>query len=151
MNLALISVEKLLNVSTLVNTHLEVQDRIRDAAMTLWRLPRTAEERYLSSGSRCCWPQYIRDWHAYGYERARMPKIPPQPDDIDRCDEVLDWIAWLASQDEVQAKIVWASFALRTRTNLIASRLGVHRQTVRRKRKEAIQRIVERFCVTPAP
>lgn len=145
MNIALRSVEELLNASTLVDMHLEVQDRIREAAMVLWRQPRESEQRYLSAGNRCSWPQYVRDWHAYGAERARMPKIPPQPDAIDRCDEVLGWIAWLATQDELEAKIVWAKFAVRTRTKLISGRLGVHRQTVLRKQKAAIQRLVDRY------
>jgi len=147
MTLALRSVEELLSANTLVNAHLEVQDRYREAAMVLWRQPKTAEERYLSAGNKCSWPQYVRDWHAYGADRARMPKIPPQPREIDRCDELLGWHAWLATQDEDAAKILWASFAIRTRTKLISSRMGIHIQTVRRKRKEGVHMLVERFCV----
>ena len=145
MTLALRSVEELLSANTLVNAHLEVQDRYREAAMVLWRLPKTAEESYLASGNRCSWVQYVRDWHAYGADRARMPKIPPQPREIDRCDELLGWHAWLATQDSDEAKICWDRFALRQRTKVIAHRMGIHRQTVRRKGIAGIQRLVTEF------
>ena len=145
MNLALRTVEELLDANQLVDMHLEVQDRIREAAMVLWRQPKTAEERYLNAGNRCSWPQYVRDWHAYGADRARMPKIPPQPREIDRCDEVLGWIAWLATQDEAEAKLLWRRFGQRERTKVLAHRLGVHRQTINRKCRSGIQRIVDQY------
>lgn len=170
MNIALISVEKLLNANTrtehmpelpvivprrisvqgVVNLHIEVQDRMREAALTLWRSPRPTEEKYLRSGERCSWPQYVRDWHAYGADRARMPKIPPQPEAIDRMEEVLGWISWLATQDTDEAKIVWFSFGIPTRTKLLAGRLGVHRETIKRKRETGIQRILYRFFAESA-
>lgn len=136
------------NVQTIVNLHLEVHDRIREAAMVLWKQPKTAEERYLQSGSRCSWPSYVRDWHAYGADKARMPKIPPQPREIDRCDEVLGWISWLAAQDgecSEEAKIIWRSFGINERTKDTARRLGIHRRTVLKRRKSGVQKIVERF------
>jgi hypothetical protein len=145
MNLSLIPVEKLLNANTLVNAHLEVQDRYREAAMVLWRLPKTPEEGHIASSLKCSCIRYVRDWHSYGYERARMPKIPPQPNQIDRCDELLQWHVWLAMQDSEEAKICWDRFALRQRTKVIAHRMGIHRQTVRRKGISGIQRLVERF------
>jgi hypothetical protein len=141
-------VARKVDVGTVVNLHLQVHDRIREAAMVLWKQPKTAEERYLQSGSRCSWPPYVRDWHAYGADRAKMPKIPPQPREIDRCDEVLGWVSWLASQGgecSDEAIIVWRSFGMNERTKDTARRLGMHRQTVRFKRKSGIKKIVERF------
>lgn len=146
-----VMIERQIGIQEVVNLHLTVQDRIREAALVIWRQPRTAEERYLSAGNRCSWPQYVRDWHAYGSEKAKMPKIPPQPKDIDRCDQVLDWICWLAAREPFgvnepeEAVILWRKFGMCERTKVVARRLGIHRQTVRRKGDAGIARVLTHF------
>jgi len=147
-NPALIDVAKLLPAVKAFELHLDVQDRYREAAMVLWRCPRTAEDRYLSSADRCSWPPYVRDfWTHYGQEKARMPKIPAQPKDIDRMEELLQWHSWLATQDGMEAKIVWHAFALKWRMKVIGRRFGLHRNSVRKMAKSGVQRIMEEFLL----
>lgn len=76
-----------------------------------------------------------------------MPKIPPQPKEIDRMEETLDWIAWLATQDGTEATCVWQTFALRRSMSVTGRRVGMNRNYVSKRVKAGIQRIVEEFLL----
>lgn len=119
----------------------DIQDRIREAADTLWRLP-DSDRRFLSAGQRGSWPGYVRDWHAYGADKARAPRATATSEAIDRMYETIGWIAWLASQDEREAKIVWAAFGMRTSTRKIVRELGIARKTVDRDKMAGLWRIL---------
>jgi hypothetical protein len=54
---------------------------------------------------RVAWPDVVHDWLAYGWHDARAPRIPPTPQEITRCDEVLSWL-FLLTRD--QRLICWA-------------------------------------------
>lgn len=138
------SVEMHLPVTTVVDLHLQMQDRIREAADTLRRMDNT-DRKFLAAGEKCSWPAYVRDWHAYGAEDAREPRIPPTNAAIDRMNETIGWIAWLATQSRDEAIVVWFSFGAMMRTKTLARRIHANRETVRRKRKAGIQRLLERF------
>jgi len=79
-----------------------VEAALEEAARTMRFVPDPPGSRPRGYGS--SWPDYVRDpWHAYGYHAARA-QIVPSAAEIDRMDEVLEWLAWL---DPVDAKIVW--------------------------------------------
>ena len=66
-------------------TPLMVEARFEEAASTLRRLPDTRVPGYFNT-----WPPIVRSvYEAFGWERARMPKIAPTPDAIGRMEETL--------------------------------------------------------------
>lgn len=124
--------------------HLQVQDLIREASLTLRAMPDTDRRILADKGS---WPSYVRDWQAYGAAPEIMPRIPPKAAAIDRMHQTIGWIAWLATKNEHEAIVAWFSFGPRARTRTLASRLRCSRETIRRKRKSAVQRLVERYLL----
>jgi len=82
----------------------EVRERLADAADTLRRLPKPQGlERSLQSP----WPDTLREWLAYGYDRTQVRRSAPTPQAIDRLDEVLEWIS-PAHLTASQRMILWA-------------------------------------------
>lgn len=99
-----------------------VADRIEEAADTMIRLPLVLPPKEPT----CLWPFVIRDfWEAYGWESARLPRIPPSPGAIDRMDEVMDWLAQLPVKE---GSIVWAR-ANHMPWKTICARLQIGRTT----------------------
>lgn len=127
-------------VAEFVALQLDIQDRIRSAAFTLQRLPDT-DRRFLSAGSRCCWPTIIHDWQAYSTERARMPRITPTPAQIDNLDAVIQWIAFLAVHSEEEARVVWLCFGLGHKSKSAGKIRGCSRHTIIRVRKAGLERL----------
>lgn len=125
-------------------TQAEVQDRIREAAIVIRRMS-NPDHRFLKAGERGSWPGYVRDWQAYGADRVRLKLPPPNGAEIDRMEETIGWISWLATQDEREARIVWLMFGAGQRVNVIARTFGISRDTVERDRKAGVQRIVTRI------
>jgi Domain of unknown function (DUF6362) len=77
-----------------------LEEQFEEAARTLRRLPDTRVPGYFNS-----WPPIVRSaFEAFGYERARMPRIAPSPQAIGRMEETITWLAWLEPDD---ARIVW--------------------------------------------
>ena len=67
----------------------ELRERLADAADTLRRLPKPKGlERILQSP----WPDTLREWLSYGYDRTQVRRAAPTPQAIDRLDEVLEWL-----------------------------------------------------------
>lgn len=98
-----------------------LEDRFEEAARTLRRLPDTRVPGYFST-----WPPVVRSaFEAFGYERARMPRIAPSPQAIGRMEETITWLAWLEPDD---ARIVWLR-AEGVRWKPICYRVGLTRQT----------------------
>lgn len=123
-----------------VTFQLELQDKIRSAALTIARMPND-EMRFLRAGERCCWPSFVQDWQAYGAVSARPPRIHPTPAAIDNMNEIIGYIAWLATQDFDEAKIVWLCFGMAHKSQSVAKVMGVHRTTVIRIRKAGLVRL----------
>jgi hypothetical protein len=77
-----------------------IEDRFEEAAFTLRRLPDTHVPGYFNT-----WPVIVRNaFEAFGWERARMPRIAPSPQAISRMEETFTWLMWLEPDD---ARIVW--------------------------------------------
>ena len=101
-------------------TPLMVEARFEEAASTLRRLPDTRVPGYFNT-----WPPIVRSvYEAFGWERARMPKIAPTPDAIGRMEETFTWLAWLEPDD---ARIVWMR-AEGERWKPICWKVGLSRQ-----------------------
>jgi hypothetical protein len=82
----------------------QLRERLSDAADTLRRLPKPKGlERSLQSP----WPDTLREWLSYGYDRTQVRRAAPAPQAIDRLDEVLEWIGpqYLTAS---QRMILWA-------------------------------------------
>lgn len=87
----------------------EIEDRFEEAAMTLKRLPHPPASGPRGHGR--SWPDYVHEAkHAYGYEPARM-RVIPSAREIQRMEEVLDWLALIGGETEQAAadnrRIVW--------------------------------------------
>jgi len=101
-------------------TPLMVEARFEEAASTLRRLPDTRVPGYFNT-----WPPIVRSvYEAFGWERARMPKIAPTPEAIGRMEETFTWLAWLDPDD---ARIVWMR-AEGERWKPICWKVGLSRQ-----------------------
>lgn len=133
-------------ISNIADLHSYIHERIREAAYVLRLLPDT-DRRFLAAGSKCSWPQYVREWTAYAADAARSPRIPPTAAEISRADETLQWIAWLATQDGNAALAVWLSFGAGWRSPQICRRLQCSRETVRQKRKSGVNQMAKHFGI----
>lgn len=117
----------------------EIEDRLEEAARTLRRLPNPPGSTPRGYGS--SWPDYVRDpWHAYGYSQARM-KVIPSASDIQRMEECLDWLRWLAPDD---ARIVWMR-AEGHRWRQVCIAAGCVRQTAWRRWAAALLSVSKRL------
>ena len=101
-----------------------VAERLEEAANTLRNLPDKRIQGYRSS-----WPDTIPDWTEYGWTKARVRRFPPTPDQIDRMDEVMNWLRWLSREE---ACLLWLR-AERIPWKLILRRIGGCRDTAWRR------------------
>ena len=85
----------------------DVRDRLADAGDTLRRLPKP---KGLERNLRSPWPDMLRDWLAYGWDRTQVRLSAPSPQAITRLDEVL---AWMHLLNHSQRMIIWAREAER--------------------------------------
>jgi len=81
----------------------ELRERLADAADTLRRLPKP---RGLERSLQSPWPDTLREWLSYGYDRTQVRRAAPTPQAIDRLDEVLEWIG--TDLTPSQRMILWA-------------------------------------------
>lgn len=129
-----------MKLSEILQVQRELEDKIRSAFFTLQRMP-NEELKYLRAGERCCWPQFVQDWQAYGATAARAPRIHPSPDAIDNMERMIGALAWLATQNYDEAKIISLCFGLRQNSAVVAKIMGVSKDTVQRKRKAGMLRL----------
>ena len=102
-----------------------VEARFEEAAYTLRRLPDTHVPGYFNT-----WPVVVRSvYEAFGWERARMPRIAPSPQAISRMEETFTWLTWLDPDD---ARIVWLR-GEGVPWKPICWRVGLSRQTAWRR------------------
>ena len=112
--------------------------RLREAWDTLRRLPGNTVPELRSA-----WPTVIQDvTDAYGYTPpiARLP--PPSPRAIDRMSETFTWFRALEGHPHL-TRAVWLTAAAGMGVRRAANILGIHRDTVRIRRDEALDRMAE--------
>lgn len=74
-------------------TPLTVEARLRAATATLRRIP---GGRIWPAGIRTGWPEIVREWEGYGWDKAARPRVQATAEDIRQMDEALGWCAaWL--------------------------------------------------------
>lgn len=114
-----------------------VEDRFREAAATMKRLPDVSVQGFVSS-----WPPIIREfWEAYGWDVPKIRLGPPTGESIDRMDECLEWIRWLEPE---QMRLVWAR-AEGLPWKIILRRIGVSRATAWQRMDKALAKVAARL------
>jgi hypothetical protein len=85
----------------------EVRERLADAGDTLRRLPKPPG---LERSLQAAWPDILRDWLAYGWDKTQVKRAAPTPQAITRLDESLAWMHLLSPS---QRMVLWAREAER--------------------------------------
>lgn len=115
-----------------------VASRMREAWDTLRRVPSRRVP-----GFRVSWPDFVRDVaDAYGYTAATVRLARASPQAIDRMQEVFGWFAALDGQPHL-TKAVWLCAGAGMGPKRAGAILGVHRDTMRARRDEGLDRIAE--------
>ena len=110
--------------------------RLREAWDTLRRIPANGAPRLFTS-----WPDVVQDAaEAYGYAQALVRLAPASPRAIDQMHETFGWFAFLSDAPHL-AKAVWLTCGAGMGPKRAGDLLGVHRDTVRARRDEALRRI----------
>lgn len=127
----------------------EIRERLADAGDTLRRLPKPQGlERSLQSP----WPDMLRDWLAYGWDRTQVRRAAPSPQAITRLDEVLAWLHILSAP---QRAVLWAREAERMSWPRVAfldsqvNRQGRQIRQLRNIKEDAEARILAKLNGTP--
>lgn len=113
-----------------------VEERIREAELTLRKLPEEKVQGYFN-----LWPAIKHD----AVELLNMEKevcFPPLPEEIDEMEEVL--FKWLPMLEPVERKIVWLR-AERVRWKIICATFGVGRTKAWEMYKTALGKIAARI------
>lgn len=107
---------------------------VREALITDYNLPAHGTR---PSAYRSTMPDYMRDVaESYGYDTAKIGRVTPSKDEIDRRDQVLFAMANPELSPE-ERHIIWA-VAARTPWGKIAARHGMARETMWRRHDRAI-------------
>ena len=115
-----------------------VAARVREAWDTLRRVPAQSVP-----GFRTSWPDMVRDtFDAYGYTQAAVRLAPAAPASIDRMHETFGWFVHLAGEAHL-TKAVWLCAGAGMGPTRAGAMLGVHRDTLRGRRDEGLDRIAE--------
>ncbi len=122
-----------------------VSARLREAWDTLRRLPGDTVPALRST-----WPEAIQDIaDAYGYTPATVSLPPPSPRAIDRMTESFTWFKALEDHPHL-TRAAWLTSASGMGIRRAALTLGLHRDTVRARRDEALDRMADHVRRTHA-
>ena len=111
--------------------------RIRETWDTLRRVPEVNVPGHVSH-----WPSYVRDaMEAYGYGEVIVRLPPASPQAIDRMDEVFTWFIALEGKPHLTIAM-WLTCGIGIGPKRAGDIIGVHRDTVRVRRDEALDTIV---------
>ena len=120
------------------HTRESVAARLREAWDTLRRVPAQTVPALRSS-----WPQAVQDVaDAYGYTPPTVRLSPASPQAIDRMMETFTWFKALEDAPHL-TRAVWLTAAAGMGPRRAAHILGIHRDTVRARRDEALDRIAD--------
>lgn len=112
--------------------------RLREAWDTLRRVP-----AHSVPGFRVSWPDVVQDaFDAYGYTAATVRLARASPQAIDRMHDTFGWFVFLAGQPHL-TKAVWLTCGMGMGPKRAGALLGVHRDTLRARRDEALALIVD--------
>jgi hypothetical protein len=112
--------------------------RVREAWDTLRRVPAHGIPGFKSS-----WPDFVQDAiDAYGYTSATVRLARASPTAIDRMHETFGWFRFLEGEAHL-TKALWLTSGCGMGPKRAGAILGVHRDTVRARRDEALDRIAD--------
>ena len=114
-----------------------VSARLHEACDTLRRLPAGQDRGYRSA-----WPEMVVDCLEAAGGETLLRLAAPTPRAIDRMHEVFGWFIHLQDRPHL-AMAVWLTCGRGMGPSRAGGVLGVHRDTVRSRRDEALDRIVE--------
>jgi len=115
-----------------------VCQRIREAWDTLRRVP-----AHGVPGFRTSWPDFVQDYfEAYGRTSPTLRLSPAAPQAIDRMTETFGWFRNLEGKPHL-AKALWLTCGCGMGPHRAGAILGAHRDTIRNRRDEALDLIVE--------
>jgi len=110
-----------------------VADRLRDAWDTLRRVPAPQVKGFMSS-----WPPYVREVVEAATPGDVVVRLAPaSPQAIDRMHDVFGWFIHLAGRPHLTSAM-WLTAAMGMGPTRAGSVLGIHRDTVRTRRNEAL-------------
>ena len=119
-------------------TRESVAERLREAWDTLRRVPAQGVP-----GFNVSWPDFVQDaLDAYGYTAAIVRLARASPSAIDRMHETFGWFRFLEGHMHL-TKAMWLTSGCGMGPKRAGAILGVHRDTVRTRRDEALDRIAE--------
>ena len=119
--------------------------RLREAWDTLRRLPSQSVPVLRSA-----WPQTVQDASdAYGYTPATARLSPASPRAIDRMHETFTWFRFLEDAPHL-TRALWLTAGCGMGVRRAAQVLGIHRDTVRTRRDDALDRMAEGLRRTQA-
>lgn len=114
-----------------------VAQRLKEACDTLRRLPEKTVRGYMSS-----WPEMIADVAQGEIEGTVVSRLAAaSPQSIDRMHEVFGWFVTLKDRPHL-AIAVWLTSGRGMGPARASKIIGTHRDTVRRRRDEALDRMV---------
>jgi predicted DNA-binding protein (UPF0251 family) len=112
--------------------------RLREAWDTLRRVPVKGVPALRSS-----WPQAVQDVaEAYGYTPPTVRLSPASPQAIDRMMQTFTWFEALEDHPHL-TRAVWLTAAAGMGVKRASAVLGIHRDTVRARRDEALDRMAD--------
>lgn len=115
-----------------------VAARLREAWDTLRRVP-----AHGVPGFRVSWPDFVQDaLDAYGYTAATVRLARASPAAIDKMHETFGWFRFLEGHAHL-TKAMWLTSGCGMGPKRAGAILGIHRDTVRTRRDEALDRIAE--------
>jgi hypothetical protein len=107
----------------------QVAERFQEAALTAHRLPPVRVQGYFNT-----WPAILRQpWESLSGDDL-LYRFPPDPAAIDRMEETLGWVLWLAEEDR---HLVWMR-ADGYRWRDVCRRFGCDRTTAWRRWQRAL-------------
>ena len=115
-----------------------VRLRMREAWDTLRRVPVHGVPGFKTS-----WPDFVQDYYeAYGHTVVTVRLARASPRAIDRMNETFGWFRFLEDRAHL-TKAVWLTCGAGMGPRRAGMVLGVHRDTVRARRDDGLDLIVE--------
>ncbi|MEW8420108.1 MAG: DUF6362 family protein [Candidatus Thiodiazotropha endolucinida] len=120
----------------------QVAERFREAALTAHRLPPVRVQGYFNA-----WPAILRQpWENFSGDDV-VHRFSPDPAAIDRMEETLRWVLWLAEEER---HLIWMR-AERYRWRDICRRFGCDRSTAWRRWQRALFTVAAQLNNTSTP